>query len=171
MQVIQLLGSAMGLACVAGINLYATVLTLGIGIRFEFVHLPPDMNALSVLAHQYVPAAAGVAYIFEFFADKIPWADTLWDTFHTFIRPAGAAFLGMKAVTTADPAAELSIMLLCGWVAFFSHTSKASVRFVANHSPEPFSNIVLSVAEDIIFLSSAGAGQCCNIRGQRLLSL
>jgi len=97
-EVIHLLGSVMGLALVSGINLYATILTVGLGIQFGFIHLPPELSALSVLGHPYVLMAASITYTLEFFADKIPWVDSLWDTFHTFIRPVGGALLGMKAV-------------------------------------------------------------------------
>ena len=149
MEVIQLLGSVLGLAFVAGINLYATVLTVGLGIQFGFIHPSAHLPTLSILSHPYVLTAAAIAYTMEFFADKIPWVDNLWDSFHTFIRPVGAALIGMKAVGTVDPGAELAILLLCGGMAFVSHSSKASIRLVANHSPEPFSNIALSLAEDV----------------------
>ena len=82
MEVIQLLGAVMGLAFVSGINLYATILTVGFGIQFGLVNLPAEATALSVLGHPYVLTAATVAYTMEFFADKIPWFDSLWDAFH-----------------------------------------------------------------------------------------
>jgi len=147
----------MGLALVSGINLYATILTVGLGIQFGFIHLPPELSALSVLGHPYVLMAASITYTLEFFADKIPWVDSLWDTFHTFIRPVGGALLGMKAVGAVDPVIELSVMLLCGGVAFLSHSAKASTRFVANHSPEPFTNIALSFGEDISVITGTWA--------------
>jgi len=156
-EVIHLLGSVMGLALVSGINLYATILTVGLGIQFGFIHLPPELSALSVLGHPYVLMAASITYTLEFFADKIPWVDSLWDTFHTFIRPVGGALLGMKAVGAVDPVIELSVMLLCGGVAFLSHSAKASTRFVANHSPEPFTNIALSFGEDISVITGTWA--------------
>ncbi len=149
MQVIQLLGNAMGLALVAGINLYATILTVGLGIRFDFIQLPTHLDALSILAHPYVLIAAVIAYTLEFFADKIPWVDSLWDSIHTFIRPFGAAVLGINAIGAVDPAIELSIFLLCGGIALSTHSTKASIRLAVNHSPEPFSNSALSVVEDI----------------------
>lgn len=148
MQVIQLLGSAMGLAFVAGINLYATVLSVGLGLRYGFIELPPELAALSILAHPYVLLAAGIMYTVEFFVDKIPWVDSLWDSFHTFIRPFGAAILGVTAVGDVDPAVEVAVFLLCGGVALSTHLTKAATRLVVNQSPEPFSNIVLSVVED-----------------------
>ena len=149
MEVIQLLGTAMGLALVSGINLYATILTVGLGIRFDFIHLSPNLDNLSILAHPYVLIAASIAFFLEFFADKIPWVDSLWDAIHTFIRPIGAAVIGVKTIGTVDPAIELAVFLLCGAVAFSTHSTKASIRLAANHSPEPFSNSALSIVEDI----------------------
>jgi hypothetical protein len=148
MEVIELLGSAMGLAFVAGINLYATILSVGLGLRYGFIQLPPDLAALSILAHPYILWAAAIMYAVEFFADKVPWVDTLWDTVHTFIRPFGAAILGVTAIGSVDPAVEIAVFLLCGGVALSSHFTKAGTRLVVNQSPEPFSNIVLSVVED-----------------------
>src|SRR5690606_38849455 len=93
---------------------------------------------------------AGVVYVVEFFADKIPWLDNAWDSIHTFIRPMGAAFLAMAAVTNVDPVAEFAIMLLCGSVALTTHATKAGTRVAVNTSPEPFSNIAISSAEDVV---------------------
>jgi hypothetical protein len=140
----------MGLAFVAGINLYATVLSIGLGIRFGLITLPPDLAGLFVLAHPYVLTIAGIVYVAEFFADKIPWVDTVWDSVHTFIRPLGAAILGIAAIGNVHPAMEVATFLLCGGVALSTHSTKAGTRLAANHSPEPFSNIGLSILEDLI---------------------
>ena len=140
----------MGLAFVAGINLYATVLSIGLGIRFGFIHLPQDLATLSILAHPYVLMVAGIVYVIEFFADKIPWVDNLWDSVHTFIRPLGAAVLGVTAIGELTPPIEVATFLLCGGVALSTHSTKAGTRLMANHSPEPFSNIGLSLMEDLI---------------------
>lgn len=148
MEAIELLGSAMGLAFVAGINLYATILSVGLGLRYGFIELPPDLAALSILSHPYVLWAAAIMYFVEFFADKVPWVDTLWDSIHTFIRPFGAAILGVTAIGEVDPAVEIAVFLLCGGVALSTHFTKASTRLVVNQSPEPFSNIAISVVED-----------------------
>jgi len=148
MEIINLLGSSLGLALVAGVNLYATVLTVGLGLRYDFISLPPHLDALTILGHPFIIIAAGIAYTLEFFADKIPWVDSLWDLVHTFIRPIGAAVIGVKAIGNVDPAIELSIFLLCGGIALTSHSTKASIRLAANHSPEPLSNTSLSIAED-----------------------
>ncbi|EMS81442.1 DUF4126 domain-containing protein [Desulfotignum phosphitoxidans] len=155
MEIINLLGSSLGLALVAGINLYATVLTVGLGVRYDLITLPPHLEALTVLAHPYIVIAAGIAYTLEFFADKIPWVDSLWDSIHTFIRPIGAAVIGIKAIGTVDPIIEISIFLLCGGIALSSHSTKASIRLAANHSPEPLSNGALSIVEDVAVICGA----------------
>jgi hypothetical protein len=150
MHVIQLLGSLTGLAFVAGINLYATVLTVGLGVRYGLIHLPTELSALSVLAHPYVLITAAIIYLVEFFADKIPWVDSFWDSFHTLIRPVGAAILGVTAIGNVDPALEVAVFLLCGGVALSTHSTKSGIRLMANHSPEPMTNIGLSVIEDVL---------------------
>ncbi|MCC6489543.1 MAG: DUF4126 domain-containing protein, partial [Candidatus Hydrogenedentes bacterium] len=80
----------------------------------------------------------------------IPWVDSFWDSFHTVIRPLGAVIIAAAALTDLDPAIEVGLVILCGGVAFLSHTTKAGTRLAANHSPEPVSNVLLSLAEDFI---------------------
>lgn len=143
----QLLGSALGLGLLAGIRLYATVLIVGLIVRFHWVDLPAGLD---VLGHTWVLATAGAACVIEFFADKVPWLDSVWDSVHTFIRPIGAALLGAAAFQDTDPALKMVVALLCGGVAFSGHSSKAATRFAVNHSPEPFSNWALSLTEDAI---------------------
>lgn len=149
MDTIQLLGSAMGIGFVSGLNLYATVLTVGLGIRFHFIVLNPTFSKLALLGSWYVIVTAGVLFLLEFFADKIPWIDSLWDAVHTFVRPLGAAALGATAIGSVDPQAAV-IAALCGGVALTGHSAKAGTRLLVNHSPEPFSNIVLSLGEDVL---------------------
>ena len=149
MHVLELLGSTLGLAFVAGIRLYATVLAVGLALHFRLLHLPPNLEALSILGHPAVLGAAMLAYTAEFLADKIPWIDTLWDAFHLLIRPMGAALLSLAAVATLDPVAQIVIILLCGGLALSAHSLKAAIRLIVNHSPEPFSNIAVSLAEDV----------------------
>jgi hypothetical protein len=105
-----------------------------------------------VLAQTPILIIAGVCFVLEFVADKIPWVDSIWDAVHTFIRPIGAAVLAATAVGAVDPLIAVGAVLLSGGVAFSSHSAKAGTRVAANHSPEPFSNIGLSVAEDGIAL-------------------
>jgi Domain of unknown function (DUF4126) len=143
-----LLGSALGLGFLAGIRLYATVLALGLAIRFHLLHLRPGMQGLEVLADWRVLVIAGVACLAEFFADKIPYLDSAWDAVHTFIRPVGAAVLAATALDGMDPALRTCLAILAGGVALTSHSGKAAARAMVNHSPEPFSNVALSFAED-----------------------
>jgi len=148
MEALTLLGSLTGIALFAGIRLYATVLTVGLCLRYGLLTLPPELSSLAVLAHPHVLAIAGICTAVEFLADKVPWLDSFWDAVHAFVRPAGAALIAFAAVGRLDPAAEAALVLLCGGVAFSSHAAKAGVRFFVNQSPEPFSNLLLSFIED-----------------------
>jgi hypothetical protein len=142
------LGALSGLAFVSGVRLYSTVLAVGLGIRLGRIDLPAPLAQLEVLSSTPVLIIAGVLYIIEFVADKVPWVDSLWDTVHTFIRPFGAALLGFAAVGDVDPVLKAGAFLLSGSIALSSHSAKAGTRLVVNHSPEPFSNVGLSLAED-----------------------
>jgi Domain of unknown function (DUF4126) len=139
----------MGLGLVSGLNLYATVLTVGLGIRLGLITLNPEMSGLAVLASPYVLIAAAVIYLIEFFADKIPWVDSIWDSVHTLIRPLGAAAIGATAIGAVEPQTAV-IAALCAGVSLSGHSVKAGTRLLANHSPEPFSNIALSLVEDVL---------------------
>ncbi len=150
METLALIGSVMGVGFVSGINLYATVLTIGLCIRYQIVGIPTGMEDLEVLAQPYVLWTAGVMFVVEFFADKIPYVDSLWDTIHTLIRPVAGAVLGATMAGYGDPALAAVAFLIAGGVAFTSHATKATTRVVANHSPEPFSNWILSLVEDIV---------------------
>jgi hypothetical protein len=147
---IGLLGSALGLGWLAGIRLYATVLAVGLALRFHLLHLSAGMEHLNVLADWRVLTVAGIAFVAEFFADKIPYLDSAWDAVHTFIRPVGAAVLAATALGDLDPALRTSLAILVGGVALTSHSGKAATRAIVNHSPEPFSNVALSFLEDAI---------------------
>jgi hypothetical protein len=147
---IELLGSALGLGFLAGIRLYATVLVVGLAVRFHLLHLKAGMEGLNVLADWRVLTIAGIAFLAEFFADKIPYLDSAWDAVHTFIRPVGAAVLAATALGDMDPAIRTGVAILAGGVALTSHSGKAATRALANHSPEPFSNVALSFIEDAI---------------------
>jgi len=149
MGVIQLLGSTLGLGLVSGINLYATVLVVGIGIRSGLIVLRPELHQLDVLANPGVIVVAGLIFVVEFLADKIKWIDSIWDAVHTFIRPLGAALIGAAALGEVSPESVV-IALLCGGVALSGHSTKAGLRLLVNHSPEPFSNIALSLIEDVL---------------------
>lgn len=149
METLNLLGSTMGLGLVSGLNLYATVLTVGLGIRLGLITLTADMARLEVLANPYVLIAAGVLFVVEFFADKIPWVDSIWDAVHTVIRPLSAAVVGATAIGAVNPETAI-IAALCAGVSLSGHSVKAGTRLLANHSPEPFSNIALSLTEDVL---------------------
>ena len=157
MKTLALLGTVTGIALFAGIRLYATVLTVGLCLRYGLLHLPPELASLSVLSHPYVLGAAGVCAVVEFLADKVPWVDSLWDAIHGVLRPAGAALIAFAAVGRMDPAVEIAVILLCGGVAFSSHSAKAGARLFVNQSPEPFSNILLSLLEDVLAVGGSYA--------------
>lgn len=155
METIALIGSVMGIGFVSGINLYATVLIIGLCVRFQLFGVPEGMGDLEVLAHPYVLWTAAVLFTVEFVADKIPYVDSLWDALHTFIRPVAGAILGATMAGYGDPALAAVAFLLAGGVAFTSHATKATTRVAANHSPEPFSNWILSIIEDIVAVVGA----------------
>src|SRR6516225_8198365 len=140
------LGLGMGSAWLSGFNLYATVLTLGLLQRFHLVELP---GGLDFLSRGWVLGVAAALYVIEFVADKIPIVDSVWDAIHTFIRVPAGAVLAASAFAHFDPAVRAVALLAGGTLALGSHGTKASVRMTANASPEPFSNIFLSIAEDI----------------------
>ncbi|HYP12362.1 MAG TPA: DUF4126 domain-containing protein [Bryobacteraceae bacterium] len=149
MDTVQLLGSTLGLGFAAGMRLYATILALGLGIRFGWIDVPASFGDLRVLGEPMVLIPAGIACLVEFVSDKVPWLDSLWDSFHTFIRPIGASVLAATAFGSVDPTLKWLLVVLCGGVALSSHSSKAATRVMVNHSPEPFSNIGLSLAGDL----------------------
>jgi hypothetical protein len=150
MDILELLGLSAGVGFLAGIRLYATVLAAGLAIRFHWWSFGTNQEQWNILAHPAVMIAAGSLAVIELLADKIAWLDSVWDTFHTFIRPVGAALLGAAAFATVDPQYRLILILLCGGMALTSHASKAAARFAVNHSPEPFSNMLVSAAEDVL---------------------
>jgi hypothetical protein len=147
MNVFSALGAVLGTGFSSGLNLYATIVTLGLLQRFHVIHLPP---ALQVLGHPWVLGIAATLYFIEFFADKIPYVDTIWDVIHTFIRPPAAALLAYASTTAVAPEWRWGAALLAGGVALTSHSAKASTRAAINTSPEPFSNWTLSFGEDLL---------------------
>ena len=149
MEILNLLGSTMGLGLVSGLNLYATVLTVGLGVRLGLITLNPELSGLGVLSSPYVLIVAGILFVVEFLADKIQWVDSVWDSVHTFIRPIGAALVGASAIGVVNAEAGV-IAALCAGVSLSAHSAKAGTRLLANHSPEPFSNIGLSLIEDVL---------------------
>ena len=144
---VRTLGFALGSAWLSGINLYATVLTLGLLARFHLADLPGD---LAYLSHNWILAVAGVLYLIQFVADKIPAVDSVWDVVHTFIRVPAGAVLAATAFAHFDPKVRLLAVLLGGGVALSSHGAKTATRLAANTSPEPFSNLLLSLLGDAV---------------------
>ena len=146
MEAFATLGRTLGFSFAAGVNLYATVALLGLASRYGWVSLPDQYRAFD---SDWVIGAALVMYAIEFFADKIPYIDSLWDMIHTAIRPIGGALIAVTTLGDASPTIEALVMLLGGAVATSSHLTKTSTRAVANASPEPFSNWILSLGEDV----------------------
>jgi len=152
METLELLGTALGLGALAGVNLYLTVFVAGLAIQQHWITLEAPYMELQVLGHPVIIAVAGFLYFLQFFADKVPWVDSLWDLVHSLIRPIGGAMLAVMALGSANPVFDVTVALLAGGVALSTHTLKAGARLIANGSPEPFSNIALSVGEDAAVL-------------------
>src|SRR3954470_22266719 len=135
----------MGFSFAAGLNLYATVAILGLASRFDWVQLPPQFKLFD---NDIVIGGAIVMYLVEFVADKVPWFDSVWDAVHTAIRPIGGALIAVATLGHASPAVQGLVALLGGSLAASTHLTKAGTRAVANASPEPFTNWILSLTED-----------------------
>jgi hypothetical protein len=146
MEALVMLGRALGFSFAAGINLYATVAVLGLASRYGWVAMPAEFR---IFDNDWVIGLALLLYLVEFFADKIPWVDTLWDALHSLVRPLGGALIAVTTLGEASPAAQGMVALLGGTVAASSHLAKAGTRVAVNSSPEPFSNWVLSFVEDV----------------------
>ena len=144
---LAVLGRTLGFSFAAGVNLYATVAILGLSARFGWVELPEQFQ---IFNSDLVIGAALILYAIEFAADKIPWVDTLWDSVHTFIRPVGGALIAVAALGEASPTVEGLVALVGGTVAAGSHFTKAGARVAVNASPEPVSNWILSIGEDLV---------------------
>ncbi len=140
----------MGTSWASGINLYAVLLVLGWGSAAGHITLPEE---LAVLQDPLVIGAAGVMYFVEFFVDKIPGVDSLWDSIHTFIRIPAGAMLAAGTVGDVTPALEIAAGILGGGVAATSHATKAGTRLFLNTSPEPFTNWSASLTGDVLVLS------------------
>ncbi len=148
MEQIQLLAVALGLAGLAGINLYLTVFVTGLAVQQGWLVLLPQYGSLEVMAHPAIIAVSGILFFLEFFADKIPWVDSLWDSVHTVIRPIGAAMIAIQVLGDSNQVYSVIVALLGGGTALVTHAVKATTRLAVNASPEPFSNIGVSLAED-----------------------
>src|SRR5258708_28922942 len=139
-------GRTVGFSCAPGINLYATVAILGLASRYGWVALPPQYQ---VFDNNWIIGAALVLYVVEFIADKIPWVDSVWDAVHTVIRPVGGALIAVATLGEKSPATGTMVALLGGALAASTHFGKSGTRVLANTSPEPFSNSILSLSEHL----------------------
>jgi hypothetical protein len=151
-EILATLGRTMGFSFAAGINLYATVAILGLAKRYGWVALPEQFQ---VFDNDIVIGVALVLYVIEFVADKVPWVDSMWDAVHTVIRPVGGAVIAVTTLGDASPTTQGLIALMGGSLAAGTHLTKAGTRAAANTSPEPFSNWVLSFAEDAFVIALA----------------
>jgi hypothetical protein len=141
----EIVGILTGASFASGLNVYATVATLGILGRTGVLPLP---GALHALESWPVIVIAGVMFVVEFFADKIPAFDMIWNALHTFVRIPVAALIAYAATSHLSPGAQLLSALLGAGIALAAHGGKMAVRAAVTPSPEPFSNIALSLTED-----------------------
>ena len=149
MSAVELVALASSVSLLAGWRLYLVTFVTGLAMKFGWVALPDQLQALDVLASNWIIGIAGAGTLAEFFADKIAWVDSLWDAIHSVIRPLGGALLSAAIVDSADPGWQVASFLLGGGAAFVAHAGKAGARTLVNMSPEPISNIVVSTAEDV----------------------
>lgn len=149
MEVLETLAVALGFATLAGLNLYLVVLLTGMAINQGWVDVSVTYPDLMVLGDPAVITAAGVFFCLEFFSDKIPWVDSLWDTVHTLIRPVGGGILAIQTLGPTEPGFEVIIAMLAGGTTLVAHSFKAGTRLAINASPEPVSNVAASVTEDM----------------------
>src|SRR3954462_13225266 len=153
MERLHLLSVALGLAALAGVNLYLTVFATGLAIHFHWITLGTQYQSLEVLGNPWIIGIAGVLYLLEFFADKILWVDSAWDAVHTVIRPIGGALLAIQVLGHSSPTMSVIVALLAGGTSLITHTAKTTTRLATNTSPEPFTNVALSFGEDVAVVS------------------
>jgi len=146
---IELIALAASTSLLAGWRLYLVTLVTGIAMKFNWIALPEHLHALDVLANPWLLVIAAVGTFAEFFADKIAWVDSAWDAIHSVVRPLGGALLSLAIIDAGDPGWQVASFLLGGAAAFTAHAGKAGARTLVNVSPEPFSNIAVSTAEDV----------------------
>jgi hypothetical protein len=145
----ELIALASTVSLLAGWRLYLVTFAVGLAMKFGWIALPDQLQALDVLTNDWIIGIAGLGAIAEFFADKIAWVDSAWDAIHGFVRPIGGALLAMAIIDGGDPAWQVGSLLLGGSAAFLAHAGKAGARTLVNASPEPVSNVVVSTGEDV----------------------
>ena len=154
MKTLALLGTTLGFAFSAGLNLYATVLVIGVTLRLGWVALPEPLAGLTALSHPVVLGVAGAMYLIEFIADKVPAVDHAWDAVHTVVRPLGAAWIAWRAIGGAglpEPI-DVAVLLVAGGVALSAHAGKAGTRLaVASVGGHALGiGVALSLLEDVV---------------------
>jgi len=152
METLETLCVALGFATLAGLNLYLVVFVTGLAINQGWVDVSATYPDLMILGDPLVLTASGIFFCMEFFADKVPWVDSLWDSVHTLIRPVGGGLLAIHTLGTTDPAFDVVIGLLAGGTTLVAHGFKSGTRLALNASPEPVTNILASVTEDVAVL-------------------
>ena len=149
MSAVEIIGLAASISLLAGWRLYLCVFAVGLAMHTGWVTLPAHLHALDALANPWVIGIAGAGAVAEFFADKVMWLDSAWDAVHTLVRPIGGAVLALALVDPSNPAWQVAVLLLGGGATLMTHGAKASARVAVNASPEPFSNVAVSSAEDV----------------------
>jgi Domain of unknown function (DUF4126) len=142
----QIMALLVATSFAAGLNVYATVATLGLLGHYQVLPLP---HGLEVMQHWTVIVIALVMFVIEFFADKIPYFDLVWNVLHTFVRIPIAALIAWQATASLPPAMQIAATVVGGSIALVAHTGKTAVRAGVTPSPEPVSNFALSTAEDV----------------------
>lgn len=149
MGIMEIIGIAGSVSLLAGWRLYLSVFATGLAMRFDALPIPEHLSSLAVLENPWVMGIAAIAALAEFFADKVMWLDSAWDTVHTLVRPVGGALLALAIVDPSDPAMQVIAFILGGGASFAAHAGKAGARGVVNTSPEPVSNVAVSTVEDV----------------------
>ena len=149
MGIMEIIGIAGSVSLLSGWRLYLCVFATGLAMRFEAIPIPEHLASLSVLANPWVMGIAAIGALAEFFADKVMWLDSIWDTIHTLVRPVGGALLALAIVDPSDPAMQIIAFLLGGGASLAAHAGKAGTRAAVNASPEPVSNLAVSTVEDV----------------------
>lgn len=149
MSAVELIALASTVSLLAGWRLYLVTFAVGMAMKLGWLALPDQLHPLDVLANNWIIGIAALGALAEFFADKIPWVDSLWDAVHGFVRPIGGALLSMAILDAGDPAWQVGSFLLGGGAALVAHAGKAGARTLINASPEPFSNVLVSTGEDV----------------------
>ena len=149
MGIVELIGVAGSVSLLSGWRIYLSTFAVGLAMRSGWLNLPDHVSGLDILANPWVLGVSFVGLVAEFFADKLPWLDSIWDGVHTLVRPIGGALLAMAIVDPQDTTWQVLSLLLGGSAALLSHSAKAGTRAVVNTSPEPVSNVILSTGEDV----------------------